>query len=71
MKLVKSIKFDNYHEIEIETSFLWFKKRVKYRKFINANTIFRYKDKNKYYALNFSEAIQVNGLFNISPEVIN
>lgn len=62
MKLLRNEKTDNYHEIEIEYSFLWIKWKVKYRKI--DWEIFRFKSPNNYYPTGISEYIDVYNLFN-------
>lgn len=64
MKLLKNEKTDNYHEIEVEYSFLWIKRKVKYRK-VEGN-VFRFKSPNNYYPTGFFEYKDVIDLFNVS-----
>lgn len=64
MKLLKNEKTDNYHEIEVQRSFLWIKWNVKYRK--TPGNIFRYKHPNNYYDTGISEYLSVIDLFDIS-----
>lgn len=67
MKLLKSEKIENYHEIEVGYSFLWFIKwKVRYRKVVN--TIFRFSRPNNYYPIGFYESINIGSLFNVKLE---
>lgn len=63
MKLLSSKKLGNYHEIEIESTFLWFKWRRKYRK-IN-ESLFRFEEPNEYFVIGLSEYIDIKGLFDV------
>ena len=63
MKLLKNEKTENYHEIEVEYSFLWFGKKVKYRKV--GGTVFKFKSPNNYYNIGLIEHIDVRDLFMI------
>ena len=57
MKLLKNEKTENYHEIEVEYSFMCIKRKVKYRKV--GENIFRFKLPNNYYPTGLSEYINV------------
>lgn len=63
MKILKNEKTKDYHEIEIQYSFLWIKWNVKYRKI--DNSIFRFKPPNNYYHLGVMEYLDMAKLFNI------
>lgn len=63
MRLLKNEKTEDYHEIEVEFSFLWFKWKKTYRKI--RGTIWRYKAPDNYYDTGLLEYLDVNKLFNI------
>jgi hypothetical protein len=69
MKLLKNEKTENYHEIEVEYSFLFIKYKVKYRK-VDGN-VFRYKESDKYYPTGLSEHINVKDLFTVNLQDFN
>lgn len=63
MKLLRNEKTDNYHEIEVERSFLWIKWRVKYRKV--DGYVFRFKSPDNYYPTGLMEYLNVSDLFKV------
>lgn len=63
MKLLNIEKTDDYHEIEIEYSFLFIKYKRKYRKV--GSTIFDYEKPNNYKNIGFNEHCDVKGLFDV------
>ena len=64
MKLLKNEKKEDYHEIEVEYSFLWIKWKTKYRKV--EDNIFRFKPSNNYYPVGISEYINIYKMFDIT-----
>ena len=64
MKLLKNEKTENYHEIEVEYSFIWIKWKVKYRKV--SENVFKFKSPNNYYPIGLFEYIDVKDLFKVS-----
>jgi hypothetical protein len=67
MKLLKNEKTENYHEIEVEYSFLWIIKwKVRYRKI--GSTIFRFSRPNNYSPVGLYESVNIGGLFNVKLE---
>ena len=70
MKLIKSVKTENFHEIELEKRFLFWTYRVKYRMvgIKTGNTaIFRFKDPNGYYKTGLGEWLGMIDYFKITP----
>lgn len=63
MKITKSEKTEQFHEVEVEHSFLFIKWRVKYR-LING-TIWRFKSPNNYYTVGLCEFVDVRNIFDI------
>lgn len=61
MRLLKNEKTENYHEIEVQYSFLWIKWNEKYR--LVGGDVFRFKNPNTYYNTGLSERIRVYKLF--------
>ena len=64
MRLLRNEKTMDYHEIEVEYSFLWIKWKVKYRK-VGAS-VFRFKSPNNYYRTSNYKYITVADLFKVS-----
>lgn len=63
MKVLSRTNTDNFEEIIVEYSFLWWKWRSIYRKY--GNSIFKYKYGNNFYFLGLREYCDVIELFNI------
>jgi hypothetical protein len=67
MRLLRTEKTEEYHEIEVEYTFLWvFKYRTTYR-MIGANNryaVMAFESPDKYYEIGISEYIKIHGLFN-------
>lgn len=62
MKLLRNEKTENYHEIEVQYSFLFIKWKVKYRKV--DKSIYKFKQPNNYYPIGILENLDVSPLFN-------
>lgn len=62
MKLLSNTKTDDFHQIEIEHSFLFWKFRVKYRKV--GDEIFIYEDDDKYFRTSTGQFYSIKELFN-------
>jgi len=65
MKLLSSNRQNDYHEIEVERTYLWVLKVItKYRK-LNDGNIMIYQEPNKYFSTGITEYYDVKPLFQI------
>jgi hypothetical protein len=63
MRLIRTRQTDQFKEIEVEHSFLFFKYRQKYRQF--NGVILAFIEPDKYYKISFNTYCDINCLFDI------